>query len=1090
MRTPKRHLLLGNRLAAICLALVIGGVPLCAQEGGVIPASYHGSGSFFNRQLGTALRFNYHTQGYGTRDDVLSLGAMKVFSQEGAIWYLDGQGTLSDGFGSGFNLGVGYRQHTLSTSPLMRRDPERIMGLSFWTDGQSTSADNFFTQLGFSLESLGDSYDMRVNGHFPLDRTKTSAAVLSAAGLPVFGGNEIFGAAESFYVDTAHTVVDSEFAKRITDDLEAWAFFGTYHIWGGSLDATGYRMGVRGYAVPDVAMSLQVTDDSVYATNVVFGITWFVGRTNRYNSPCGTILDRFREPVLRNDFIATTSQRRTRAAGDPLTIQGTNDAFNIVHVNSSAGLGGDGTFENPFQSLTQVDSAPGTTSQENSIILAHGGSAFAGGEGQIVLQDGQRILGEGLDSGGNAIAHLVDTNELNVIVLPETAPGAQGLARPMVDATGSGVNVITMADNNIVNNLTIDDAVTAIMADGVAAPTLANLDITDASGDAVVLRNVTGTPVVENTVAIVDALRGLVVDGGFTDLALAATIRDAVGTSLDIRNRTGGTVTYSGLVEDSGAGNGGVVIRDNVDAAVAITNTTTVNTGNSDAVVIDNNNVGTTITFNDLIATAGGGRTLFIDGGGTVNIDDINGTSAIVNNGTGSAVENDGDPDPANNATVTIAADVTNSGGGRAIDIQNRTGNTITFSGTVDETGNGLLVTGNTGGTIAFGNLVSSTVTGFNHAVDLSTNPGATIGFTGVNLRSDQGTAFRAIGGGNLLVVGPTDATNSNTIDTTGGVGVEIDGITIENVGVSFDTVNVTNGSTNGIVLNNTTGIVGARIRVGAGTATGTDGDGGTLSTAGTAILVTEVADAVFNDVTAESLAGSTVTVDNLNTSDSAIVFDNLSLISLAGAGDGVVVTDSGTGELDFVLRNSTLDTTASNTVAFDFNTQANAGEVDIRIEGNTIAADNSFALHADISQGSGDIQFLIENNSITNNSAASATVDFLVTTDRTLNATIGDQTGVAPFDANSFTNSSAGGDAVAIESNSAAARINLDLRGNTATAGGMDFLLTETAGVFGVVDRSATITLGTTNQGVVDLGGGGVEADFDVLAPPIKQVD
>ena len=283
-------------------------------------------------------------------------------------------------------------------------------------------------------------------------------------------------------------------------------------------------------------------------------------------------------------------------------------------------------------------------------------------------------------------------------------------------------------------------------------------------------------------------------------------------------------------------------------------------------------------------------------------------------------------------------------------------------------------------------------------------------------------------------------------------------------------------------------------IRVGAAVATGTDGNGGTLTTTNTAISVTGVNNAVFNDVTANvtSAAGNdAVIVDHTSTNAASVTFDNLTLTTLGATGDGVVVNDNGTGELDATLRNSTVNTTASGSIGFLLNTGANTGEVDVRIQGNTITAADNNALLANINQGSDDIQFLISGgNSLSNDSAGNATAEFLVAADRTLNATIGDQTGVAPFDENSFTNANAGGTAVDIESNSAAARIDLDLRGNTATGGGFDFLLTETLGDFGVVDRANTITTETNNLGTVDLGGGGVEADFDDLASPIKQVD
>ena len=123
-----------------------------AVGGAVEQASYTSSGSYFNRELGTPLRFSYHSEGYGTDLGVVSLGTMKVFNLDGATWFLDGQGTMSEDFGGGFNLGAGYRELVNMSHGL---DPDRVLGASFWTDGQSTKADNFFTQLGFGLGVAG-----------------------------------------------------------------------------------------------------------------------------------------------------------------------------------------------------------------------------------------------------------------------------------------------------------------------------------------------------------------------------------------------------------------------------------------------------------------------------------------------------------------------------------------------------------------------------------------------------------------------------------------------------------------------------------------------------------------------------------------------------------------------------------------------------------------------------------------------------------------------------------------------------------------------------------------------------------------------
>jgi len=228
--------------------------------------------------------------------------------------------------------------------------------------------------------------------------------------------------------------------------------------------------------------------------------------------------------------------------------------------------------------------------------------------------------------------------------------------------------------------------------------------------------------------------------------------------------------------------------------------------------------------------------------------------------------------------------------------------------------------------------------------------------------------------------------------------------------------------------------------------------------------------------------------VEHTTAANSTTVFNNLALTA-TGTGNGVVVTDNGSGEIDFTLQDSTVDVSAANSIGFNLIAGANAGEIDIRLDGNTITAGNNSALAVDLSAGTGDVQFLVNGgNDWTNNSAANATANFLVSTGRTLNATVGDQAGAAPFDENRFTNTSAGGTAFATEVNSGAATISLDLRDNTAS-GNVDYLLTQTAGTFGVVERDDTITGNARNTGTVDITGN-VIGDFIDLLGPIKQVD
>lgn len=930
-------IVLTTLVCALCSGL---GVTSQALGDAIVPASYE-SGGFFNQQLGTALRFNYHTRGYGTQDDVFSLGGMKVVPLDGATVFFDGQGTLSDDFGGGFNLGVGYRQLTTTG---MNFDPQRILGLGFWTDGQSTASDNFFTQLGFSLESLGDSFDLRLNGHFPLERTQTSDAVLTGTGTPFFEGFNIFGANERVTVDTAHNVVDGEFAKRIMD-LEAWGFIGGYQLGGGGVDATGYRVGVRGYAVPDLAVSLQVTDDDQYATNVLFGLTWFIGRTHKGNAPGGTILDRFREPVIRNDFIAMTSRQISRPVGDALTYEGTTNAIRVVHVNSSAAAGGDGSFENPFNLASQVDAGtnPGNT-EEGDIIFVHSGSALTG---PIGLQTDQSLFGEGLDLDGIAVQHFVLTNEMGQIALPESSAGASSGVRPTIDGTGLA-NVITLADGSKVDNFTINGGQTGVLANMTAAPTgsmLANLEINDTTVAGISLQSTTGSVVIDNTVVINDATgTGLLINGGADNVSMAGTINDTTGMAVVVQGRTGGTVDLTGTIDDdtddSGDFGQGILVDNNTDATVNFTGTLNLgsDTG-SDAFVITNNtntsvtaagavditaaNAGnglviagnddtSSIEFSDLNATglaSNTGSPVSIADDGEITISSV-GTRGIQSDGIGTAVVVNGDSVLEVNSNITSTM-------GRSVDISGRTDNQAQFAGDISDSGLGILISGNTGGTNLFTGAVT-TDTGSNTGVTVTnTNTDALTSFGGgLTITTTDGTGFLANGAGTLLVSSTTGA--ESTIETDTGTALDLRNTSIDAGNVTFASVNTNMVATgNAIFLQNLDGAGTVQV----GNSSLAAGTGGTISSQSAAIRIDNAENVSINNMEIENGAttGAGVDItgsagDSVELSGVNIETDGATAFSATGGGtlatSGVNLTTN-TGQA-LVLNGQVIDATGA----------------------------------------------------------------------------------------------------------------------------------------------------------------------------------
>jgi hypothetical protein len=957
---PSKWLILNAVLIAICgivsqsFAQVMPADGTGANGGGVVPSSYTSSGSYFNRELGTPLRFKYHSEGYGTETGVVSLGTMQVFNLDGAAWFLDGQGTMSEDFGGGFNAGIGYRELASLRSGF---DAERILGGSFWTDGQSTKADNFFTQLGFGLESLGESFDLRMNGYFPLDRTKTSDPTLINFDTITFAQNGLFSGLARTTTDTAYSVLDAEFAKRI-HDLDAWAVAAVYHLGGGGADDTGYRVGVRGYAVPDLLVGVEVTDDDIYNTNVMASITWFVGRTHTGNAPIGQIVDRFREPVMRNSFIATTSTF-TDAGATQLTDADTNDFFDFIHVDSTAAAGGDGSFENPFNNLAEAEARQA----DGSYVYVHGGSVLAAND-PFTLLDNVKFWGEGTNEFGDVVQHVVDTVERGTVTLPETAAGAQDLDSPTINVA-AGQNFIELADNNDVNNFEINGGVNAVTGNGVNAPQLANLDINNPTGTGISLTGITGTTVIDNTVTITDANQGMLIDGGLGGMNINARITNSIGNSLTIQNRTGGTIAYGGSIQDDNAVAAtadAIVIQDNISSVINFTQVIDdtevpplgidIDSGDFRSLFIDDNQQTTTITFADLRATANNANTIEMLDGGTLTINDSANDSLIRNSGTGDAFNNVGNAGANFDSTITIAANIENEGGGNAVDISGRDAGNVTFNGTIEDTDSlGISLTGNSGGIIAFNEQVTTTTTGSGNGVTITGGSDASYNFTDIDITTNDGIGFLMTHGGILTVV--PSANETNTITTTSGQALVLDGtlagagdaLTIGAADVNFAEINVAGTTADAIVIREVEGA--GQVILGSGD---DPGDGGTVVTsgAGRGMVIDDATNVVVNNIDFNKTGTEeAILVTNQGTGDTVLATGVR--ITAAGAGNaaGGLVIEANEDGNNTTFTELVSDTVDGNAVAVQNNTggtynfndldAATSGTGDaVHIEGNT----------------------------------------------------------------------------------------------------------------------------------------------------------
>jgi hypothetical protein len=912
------------------------------MDNGVAPMTHYGEGGYFSQDLGTILRLRYSTESYGQfgRGN-FDIGSMPVWTFDDSAAFFDGQVTLNELQGVGYNFGIGLRQ---LTNPGISRGAGRVAGISVWTDGTSTDEGNFFPQIGLSLESLGDMWDFRANGYLPLG-PDSQQGDFSPTGVIGFQGNSIAELTQAV-LNTSYSVAEFEAARRLGAERDAWAFAGPYFVGNDEEDSAGYRVGLRGYAYPDVLLQIAVTDDEIFKTNAAFSVTWFVGRTRTDFQPTCGVPDRLREPVLRNDYVALS--RGFITGGIPLT-NPDGSALRVVHVNGNTTTEGVGTFESPLadQQFDEVDQF----SEEGDIILAWAGSEFQLVANPIFLENNQRLLGE-----GNGVEHTVATAEEGTIIIPETSPGARDAARPQLFGPAPGSDAIVLANGNEVNNFTIDgENVTnrAIASPGAGSgnPVLRNLAISNTLDDAIFL-----TPLSEVDTDDSDN------DGNFTEtfvrgnVTIANVTFDNIGADdIDIDAFTATDVTLPNVTLQEVISITEITSTDNNGRSIAIANThagagrtaTITNftyNGGADSlagIVLTNFDS----TFNASNTTLTGGNIL---GSGVEILSDSDGTmtfanTVVFNDVTGTAFLIDGtDPDNGNidalGGTINVNGPITNDTGQSVVVRDVTTGANINFNANITDTGAGIVIEENSGGAITFqtGTIDLEIDTPGADAIRLTNNTGTAINFIGpVDINNtSSANGLVATGGGTLRY-----SNTANSIRTVTGQVVRIQDMTIQspNGVVISDINNAPGGTASPVVLEDNTG---GTITLG-NVADAAPGDSGTLNgpASGDTVVINNSANVTISNVIVQNGAdGTGVSIQKTTTGTQTVNLNDL-IINDGDRGIDVVGGGAGAGPLNMTVNdNQILDSTELG-VAFDDVDSGTIAFVNTDIDGNNVTA-------------------------------------------------------------------------------------------------------------------------------------------------------
>ena len=548
-------------------------------------------------------------------------------------------------------------------------------------------------------------------------------------------------------------------------------------------------------------------------------------------------------------------------------------ANTIWFIDNQAAGGGDGTLVAPFDSLLAF-STTATDAVGDVIFLDEGDGTSTDYDTGVTLLDSQLFIGQGVD--------LATAAGLTPPTFSDALPVTAG--RPtMTNSAGAG---ITLASGNLATGLDVDGATGAgITGTNSAGATIDEVGLGTNNSDGMVFTNTTGTVDVNNLDVTSGATIGVNISGGSAtfDFDSSSSIVSPTGTAFRINGGTA-TVTYSGAITQANnatavsianhsigtvtfqtgtisATNGDGLQLSFADGSYNFNGTTTMNGGTAELAILNSDGTfsfssattlstpGTInfflvggsadITFSGGITQSSNAQMIRVQGAHTGTVTFDTGVLAATN-GEGLALDNaDG--------TYNFNGQVTLNGGDAGIDILNgSSGGFVFLNTTITAPTNGAVNIASsspnityTGGSItqssaatayrANGNsggiqnitvpitANTSTATG----ISLTNNTGAAINFTGtLDIDTTSGDGFVATGGGTVT----NDASEVNTIVTTTGRGVDIDGTTIGAAGLTFQSVDV-DGAAVGIDISGA-GSTGFFTVTGTGT---TDASGGTI---------------------------------------------------------------------------------------------------------------------------------------------------------------------------------------------------------------------------------------------------------------------
>lgn len=506
-------------------------------------------------------------KGIGYPEGYTSLDMFFSFTSLGNVHpFFDIRGHMSNDGKPAANVGFGIRYLPDSVNA--------VFGLNTFFDFRQ-ARHSTYEQMGVGLEILGTQWGFHANGYFPIIKTEN---VIGLHFYEFQGHNALVHLQREIALTGGDASIQRSLIHRGFFDLDA--YLGGYYFQGHrDLKAPGGYLKLKSSLSRYITVDVQGSYDTLYkwifqgaaALNIPLGKRVKTGNPKRTCYEETALARNLTDPVARFEMIVTHLDQQTILGLDPRT----EDPLTIVFVNNTAGSGGNGTFESPYNTLAlaETNSTPG-----EMIYVFSGDGTSTGMNAGITLQNSQWLQSSAFNF------------ELETAYGPVWAP-AFSSQLPLIASSGDGV---TLANGNIVNGFSISATSNNIIGVGISGTEITNNYLSGAANSDIGLSSISGEIIVTGNTSASNSSNAAFVGLGITNTSgsFDANIYNNV-----FNNTASGSNSYNIFVSATGT----------TQADLDIQNNSTQGSTNGVGISLDNTASATVVVAGNSFFNAAGG---------------------------------------------------------------------------------------------------------------------------------------------------------------------------------------------------------------------------------------------------------------------------------------------------------------------------------------------------------------------------------------------------------------------------------------------------------------------------------------------------